>query len=411
MSPDPAAPARIPGMGTNLVPGIGLYSAEVDEYCGYPFITRVMDSGLGHVRRHAWNMKVNEVNTKLLDQHPMRVVKSSLTCNVPRFSSKNNKNEEWFYVEHRCKENFVTPIFLHVGGSQVWAIIATHYGEEKLVQEVIDYLYKIYPLDQQIDPDTIPVAFWALGNEGPYSTTRSIDAPNYSAINTNYSSKTHGFLDSLVSYQPKKGGEMILLSGDPGTGKTYALRALFRSWKEWADFHYIVDPLTLFGGSPDYLMKVIMGAANNRPTPWGGDDDDDDEKSASKWRVILMEDCGELLSTNAKHDVGQGLGQLLNVTDGMLGQGLKLVLVMTTNEKLGDLHHAISRPGRCALHHEFEKLSSEEAKAWLEAHKVGDKFDGKAHTIAELYAMMLGEANQGQVMTAGAKANPVGFTV
>jgi hypothetical protein len=32
-----------------------------------------------------------------------------------------------------------------------------------------------------------------------------------------------------------------------GTGKTFGLRALAWEWREWCDFHYIVDPDTFFG--------------------------------------------------------------------------------------------------------------------------------------------------------------------
>jgi hypothetical protein len=43
-----------------------------------------------------------------------------------------------------------------------------------------------------------------------------------------------------------------------GTGKTFGLRALAWEWREWCDFHYIVDPDTFFGQHADYLMSVLL---------------------------------------------------------------------------------------------------------------------------------------------------------
>ena len=44
----------------------------------------------------------------------------------------------------------------------------------------------------------------------------------------------------------------------------------------------------------------------------------------------------------AHADVGQGLARLLNVCDGMVGQGLRILILLTTNEDLGTMHPATS---------------------------------------------------------------------
>ena len=99
-----------------------------------------------------------------------------------------------------------------------------------------------------------------------------------------------------------------------------------------------------------------------------------------------------MLSTDAKERAGQGVSRLLNAVDGLLGQGSRVLLLITTNEELGMLHPAITRPGRCASQVEFLPLSPAEAKLWLSSH--GNGCDGIAskgpRTIAELYAMLEG---------------------
>jgi ATP-dependent 26S proteasome regulatory subunit len=56
---------------------------------------------------------------------------------------------------------------------------------------------------------------------------------------------------------------------------------------------------------------------------------------------------------------------LLNLTDGLLGQGLSLLVAITTNEPLSTLHPAVVRAGRCIAQIEVGNLNDAEAQAWL----------------------------------------------
>lgn len=64
-------------------------------------------------------------------------------------------------------------------------------------------------------------------------------------------------------------------------------------------------------------MRVVLDGDD-------GDDGDDDE--LKRWRLLVLEDCGEFLRADAKQEMGQGLSRLLNLTDGLLGQGLNLLV-------------------------------------------------------------------------------------
>src|SRR5205807_6983877 len=128
------------------------------------------------------------------------------------------------------------------------------------------------------------------------------------------------------------------------------------------------------GGMPSYLMQVLDGLAEEV--------EDDDER----WRLLVLEDTGELLSPDAKDRTGQGLSRLLNVADGLLGQGLRVLVLVTTNEPVGSLHPAVSRSGRCLSNVEFPAFSGQEADAWLESR--GASGDSTSRTLASLFARL-----------------------
>jgi hypothetical protein len=92
----------------------------------------------------------------------------------------------------------------------------------------------------------------------------------------------------------------------------------------------------------------------------------EDEENRRRWRLLLLEDCDELIRGEAKATSGQALSRLLNLTDGLLGQGRDVLVAITTNENLASLHPAVIRPGRCLAQIEVGPLPRAEALAWLD---------------------------------------------
>lgn len=258
-------------------------------------------------------------------------------------------------------------VIWHNGTAEVTVTATTSEVAEAVIGQIV--------ADAAVEPSgsdgRVTIGFWHRSERrGPCRSVRRVSAEPWSTIRGNYALGTAAALDRLMAVTPASlSGQLILLYGPPGTGKTTALRALAREWLPWCDTDCVIDPETLFA-EPRYLMELVIG------------DDDDEEDAEARWRLLLLEDCDELIGEDAKRSAGQALSRLLNLTDGLIGQGRHVLVAITTNEDLRALHPAAIRPGRCLAQIEVGPFPAAEAATWL-----GQPADGvPAMTLAELYA-------------------------
>ena len=80
---------------------------------------------------------------------------------------------------------------------------------------------------------------------------------------------------------------------------------------------------------------------------------------------------------------------MLNLTDGLLGQDVRALLLVTTNEPSARMHPAVRRSGRRWASVEFTPFEPDEGAAWL-ALRGARPAPGRAATLAELYAIAEG---------------------
>jgi hypothetical protein len=156
-------------------------------------------------------------------------------------------------------------------------------------------------------PERVSISFWMRGEWGGDVRHREIDAETFAEIAGNCP-RPRGARGTDRAAAPER-GRLILWRGEPGTGKSHALRALVRAWTPWCSAHFIMDPEELLGQGGAYMLDVLT---------WDGADE-------GRWRLLILEDAGELITADARAMTGRALSRLLNVTDGLLGQGTRKV--------------------------------------------------------------------------------------
>jgi hypothetical protein len=75
------------------------------------------------------------------------------------------------------------------------------------------------------------------------------------------------------------------------------------------------------------------------------------------------------------------------MTDGLIGQGINLLILITTNEDITKLNNAVTRPGRCLSQIAFTPLSLLESQMWQRTHGVSVPARSTM-TLAELYGSL-----------------------
>jgi ATPase family associated with various cellular activities (AAA) len=156
----------------------------------------------------------------------------------------------------------------------------------------------------------------------------------------------------------KKDKGIVLLHGLPGAGKTTYLRYLIGRIKKRVLF---LSP-SVAGNlmNPDFIELLI----DNPDT------------------VLIIEDAENIIM-DRKHNPGSAVSNLLNISDGLLADFLKVQLICTFNSSLTLIDSALMRKGRLIAKYEFRKLSIEKSQK-LSEHLGFDVTISRPMTIAEI---------------------------
>ena len=219
-------------------------------------------------------------------------------------------------------------------------------------------------------------------------TTQFIHCPTWKDVEGNYPAGVREKMGCLLEMkEPWLNGRMMSWYGPSGTGKTYALRALIMAWKHLFDFVVVTDPERL-AANPTYYYELASKPAKNHHVRDDSDIEDPQEEVSKKRVVFIMEDSADLIIKESRTTHYDKINKLLNITDGLIGQGREDIFLVTFNEDIDSIDPAFLRHGRCLAQVEFGKFGAAECSAWLKARGVDEEVRVD-QTLAELYSRLV----------------------
>ena len=152
---------------------------------------------------------------------------------------------------------------------------------------------------------------------------------------------------------------IVMLYGEPGTGKTTYLRHLIARLKKKVMF--IPPDIAAQIASPNFV-NILISNPNS---------------------VLVVEDAENII-LDRKQDNSSVVSVLLNLSDGLLSDCLNVQLICTFNTALSNIDQALLRKGRLIAMYEFKKLETEKAKT-LSIQLGGSENINEPSTLSELY--------------------------
>jgi hypothetical protein len=196
--------------------------------------------------------------------------------------------------------------------------------------------------------------------------------PEFTHPDLHYGDGFQDFHNNLLEKLKKTTKGLVLLHGDPGTGKTQYIRVLL---KELAKINksilYAPPSLSASLTEPEiieFISDWIIG----------------EERDC----ILLIEDAEPLLEIRAGADGrSTGISNLLNMTDGLLNDILGLTVIATFNTTLSKIDPALLRPQRLLARKEFKKMPKDMMKKLADALEIPLPDITYPASLAEFYSV------------------------
>jgi Ni2+-binding GTPase involved in maturation of urease and hydrogenase len=199
--------------------------------------------------------------------------------------------------------------------------------------------------------------YWYYRNRGmldyhkfPMRYDLKVYDQHYPFIECGYEQYMKRYMDATSS--------ILILLGEPGTGKTSFLKEMIRRYKLNAVVTYDEKLME----SDDFYIDFTK-------------DEDRD--------ILIIEDA-DLLLTSRESDANKAMARLLNMSDGLVNLVKKKVIFTTNLSEINKVDEAIIRPGRCFDVMNFRKLNQKEIQTVCHLHNL-PMLEAKEATLSEVF--------------------------
>jgi energy-coupling factor transporter ATP-binding protein EcfA2 len=170
--------------------------------------------------------------------------------------------------------------------------------------------------------------------------------------------KVHEKIFKKLNTPNEKG--IVLLHGDPGTGKTTYLKYLANTLNKQILF---IPPSMAESLSEPAIIPFLMGNTNT---------------------ILIIEDAEKVISDRETNGSSVGVSNILNLTDGILGDCLNIQIIATFNMSREKIDNALLRKGRLIAEHKFQTLNITDTNKLLK-HLKKDVVSDRGMVLSDIY--------------------------
>jgi len=174
------------------------------------------------------------------------------------------------------------------------------------------------------------------------------------------------FLEDMTCKLQKNEAGLFLLHGEPGTGKSSAIRYLIKQLYDTRRFVFVPPHMTHSLALPEFA-DLLTGEG--------------------KGSVLVVEDAEKALMKREGADGfhnSELVSSVLNLTDGLYADITKTAIIATYNCDRSNIDTALLRKGRLKSEYEFKKLSADKAQALADELNNGMVVDDDT-TLADVF--------------------------
>ena len=286
------------------------------------------------------------------------------------------------YKMHIIHDDFLATI--------VWQYESTHTGllltlsadsikkANNYINEISEYLSSFIINEKLVSYTVLQHDNSEIANETFYQESLEID---FNPVATPFIKNVDTYIENFLNSK----APLLILQGEPGTGKTTFLKYILKAMQEKVfqkkeDFHAIYSfDENLFYLS-DFYRRIIYDT----------------------YDVLVLEDINQVLYKNQDDDKLNPINKFLSVTDGLISK-YKKIIITTNIESRAHINPALLRPGRCYDVIPFRKLEGIEIDNLCDSCAKDLNLQTESINLSEFYAKLNGEQNS------VIQSNKVGF--
>lgn len=260
---------------------------------------------------------------------------------------------EYFYVSQNQK----LCIYLYLRHEDIEIEFLYDHTRQEMESWVLKSIQKIR--NQYGKPQSPVFKVLTKGTGGYY--TEDINIDNFEIeVNKHYNDDFIP-IDSIInnSLTEDRSG-LILLHGDPGTGKTSYIKNLLTRHNE-KNFIFIPNDFINELLQPDFITFLI----------------------SHKNAILVIEDAEKVIASRENESKNSVVSTILQLTDGLFSDYLNIKIICTFNTQIGNIDKALLRKGRMTAFYHFKALNIKKTNAILES--FGYKGVDKELTLADIF--------------------------